>query len=339
MIDWIKENIKGDKYIWAIIIALFLTSLLVVYSATGTLAYFNESNPEIYLIKHLALSVLSLAIIFAAHVLDYKNYSRISLFLLIVSVPLLLYTLLNGTELNDARRWIRVPGLGFSFQTSDLAKLALVMFVSRQLALNQFDIRNYRKVLLPVVVAIVVICGLIVPNNLSTALILMATCLILAFVGRIPIAQLGTVGLLSVLLFGAYVLVEINSPGESRVETWKNRIVSFWDEDRGDDFQSNQAKIAVATGGIVGKGPGNSTQRHYLPQAYSDFIYAIIIEEYGTIGGAAMLLLFLGLLYRCVLISYRAPNSFGALLVLGLSFSLVIQAFINALTYTLSLSD
>ena len=329
MLNSLTDKFQGDRYIWIIIFALLATSMLVVYSATGTLGYTNHMMAEYIMLKHFGLSIFSVVFIYVAHLISYKYYSRISLVLLLISIPLLLYTIINGTAINEAKRWITLPFTDLTFQTSDLAKLALVMYVSRQLAFNQFEVKDWKKAFLPVVIACVVICGLILPNNFSTAALLFATCMIVAFVARIPVSHIAAVGGIAVLGIGLYIGIENMSSDQNRIETWKHRIESFIGSDNADYYQSDQAKIAIATGGTFGLGPGNSVQRNYLPQASSDFIYSVLIEEYGLVGGGIVLVLFLGLLYRCVIISYRSKNSFGALLVIGLGFSLVIQALVN----------
>ena len=236
-----------------------------------------------------------------------------------------------GTNLNDASRWLVVPGLGVSFQTSDLAKLALIMYVARLLSKKQDQIKDFKTAFLPVMVPIIVICGLILPANFSTAAVLFTTCLVLMFIGRVNIKYLLALIGTGAVLLSIFILIVINSSDQGRVGTWKNRIENFTDNDdkSTSNYQVNQAKIAIATGGVLGKGPGGSTQRNFLPHPYSDFIYAFIIEEYGLLGGVAVIFLYILLLFRTIRIASKSTNPFGSFLALGCCFLLVFQAMIN----------
>jgi cell division protein FtsW len=265
-----------------------------------------------------------------AHLVDYRYYSRLSQLLLIISIPLLFYTLVFGSNINEARRWITLPLIGLSFQTSDLAKLALIMYIARFLSKRQETIDDKKKTLLPIAANILIVCGLIAPANLSTALVLYLTSMVLLFMGRIPIKSLLSISGMALLMFAVMILIIMTLPGKGRVSTWKARIENFNSkEDPAGSYQNNQAKIAIAKGGIFGVGPGKSTQRNFLPSPYADFIYAIIIEEYGIIGGLFLIFLYLFFLFRCVRIVIKSPKAYGALLAVGLAFSLVIPAFIN----------
>jgi cell division protein FtsW len=325
--NWIFSKTKGDIWIWLVVAFLSLVSLLAVYSSTGTLAYkFQSGNTEYYLFKHLSLMVVGIGLMWAAHLLDYRYYSRIAQILLVISLPLLLYTLLFGNEINQASRWITIPFTGQTFQTSDLAKLALIMFLARELSRRQENIKDFKKSFLPIILAVGGVIGLIAPANFSTAIMLFGTCALIMLIGRISFKQMA---LTSVVVGVILTLVIFFGP---RRETYRSRINTFLSSEQVDpdkSFQSDQSKIAIATGGIFGKGPGNSVQRNYLPHPYSDFIYSIIIEEYGLVGGAIIILVYLFFLYRSIRIITKAPKAFGALLACGLSFSLVIQAFAN----------
>jgi len=322
--------IKGDRVIWAVVILLAIISVLVVYSSIVTLAYrFEGGNTEYYLFKHSIILMVGFALIYIAHKLNYKYYSRISQIAVILAIPLLLLTLLTGTSINEASRWLVIPVVNQTFQTSDLAKLALIMFLARMLSKRQDNIKDFNQAFIPIMIPVLIICGLILPANFSTAAMLFVTCLVLMFIGRINFAyiiSLITIGLVSL---GIFLTVIMNSENTGRVGTWKNRIENFMDGGNQENYQVLQSKIAIASGGTLGKGPGGSTQRNFLPHPYSDFIYAIVIEEYGIIGGFVILLLYLILLYRGVVISRKAPRTFGSLLAIGLSFSLVFQAMIN----------
>lgn len=327
---------KGDRVIWMIVLLLSLLSLLAVYSSVVTLAYkHHDGDTEYYLFKHGKIIVLGFFLMWLTHRVKYSYFSRISQILLVLSIPLLLYTLLKGSNLNEASRWIAIPGTGLTFQTSDFAKLALIMYVARVLTVKQAELNNFRTVLIHIMLPVFAVCGLILPANFSTAALLLSTCLIIMFIGRIHIRYI--LQTLGIAIAGFMLIIGFSFvfPGTiKRVDTWKSRVVQFVagekDKDESKNFQSDQSKIAIATGGPVGKGIGHSTQRNFLPHPYSDFIYAIIIEEYGSvIGGGGILLLYLILLYRGVRVATRSQKTFGTLLAFGLSFSLVFQAMIN----------
>jgi len=318
---------KGDRWIWLIIILLSLISVMAVYSATGTLAYKKgEAVEKLLLTKHLIFVLLGIGMIYIAHLLDYRYYAGISKILMIITIPLLFYTLVFGANVNDASRWVKIPVIGLTFQTSDLAKLALITFLARMLTKKQENIKNVKESFIPIMGSVCVVFVLIALANLSTALMLFGVSILLLIIGRISIKQISIV-----CVGGAILLLFVVFLGPRRA-TYASRIKSFMhpEQQHSDKtFQADQAKIALATGGVFGKGPGNSTQRNFLPHPYSDFIFAIIIEEWGTLGGIVIMMLYLVLLYRCIKIVTRAPKAFGALLAAGLSFSLTIQAFAN----------
>ncbi|MFN5374931.1 MAG: FtsW/RodA/SpoVE family cell cycle protein [Chitinophagaceae bacterium] len=340
----ITSRTKGDKVIWAIVVLLTMMSLLAVYSSTGTLAYKLSRSTESYLFKQIVFIAIGVVIIYFAHLLNYTMYSRMALVLFLISIPLLIYTLFFGTNLNDANRWIKLPIINLTFQTSDLAKLALFMYLSRQLSKRQETIKSFKKGFLPVITPVFIICALIAPANLSTALLTGATSLILLFIGRASIKHIALVVLLAaiplMMLIGFAKMYYNEAEGRAepmpsyltkgRVETWVKRVQNFMYADKQEaSYQVQQAKIAIAKGSWVGLGPGNSEARNFLPHPYSDFIYSIIIEEYGLIGGAVILLIYLLFLYRCIRIVKKCPYAFGAFLALALSFTLVIQAMTN----------
>lgn len=325
-------NLKGDKVIWAVVLILSLISILAVYSATGSLAYREKVNPEFYLLKQIFILIMGLVLMYFAHLIKYTHYSKISQIALLISIVLLLVTLFRGETENEATRRLILPIINIKFQPSDFAKLALIMYLARLLSNRQEDIKDYKKGFLPIVIPIAVIFMLILPDNLSTAAILFATSLILIFVGRVKTQYiLSLLGVMAVLC-GIFFLVAKNSPNQGRLRTWGSRMENFLGSgtpDPKDEFQNNQAKIAIANGAPFGKFPGNSTQRNILPQAYSDFIFAIIIEEYGILGAIVIILLYLILLYRGIRIASRCDKFFGTLLGLGISFVIVFQAMIN----------
>ncbi len=325
----ILGKLHGDRVIWLIVAFLSLFSILAVYSSTGTLAYrYQAGNTEYYLVKHLIIMLMGLFLMFVAHKIKYTYYSRLSQLALFIAVPLLILTLVMGTNINEANRWLTLPVINITFQSSDFAKLALIIYIARMLTKKQDQIKDFKSAFLPIILPVIVVCAFILPANLSTAIILFSTSVVLMFIGRVSLKYIMALVVFGVLLISLFMIVLLNSPDTGRFFTWKNRIENFVSDD-GDRYQTDQAKIAIATGGIAGKMPGNSVQRNFLPQAYSDFIYAIIIEEYGLIGGSIVLLLYLILLFRGVRIAHRSPGTFGALLAAGLTFSLVFQAMIN----------
>ena len=344
------QRTKGDKVIWALVILLVLASLLVVYSATGSLAYkLYRGNTEVYLFKQITFIILGMAVIYFAHRVNYTIWSKVAYFLFIISIPLLIYTLFFGVRMNEGSRWIRLPIINMTMQTSDLAKLALFMYVSRQISKRQNVIKDFKQGYLPLIIPVGLVCALIAPANLSTALLLGSSCLLLFFIGRANTKHLLiTVGIASIpiIILIIAAVFRHNSAGDeltgskktssglfARADTWINRVEGFMYGSKqsidDDSYQVTQAKIAIAKGGLVGVGPGNSTQRDFLPQAYNDFIYPIIMEEYGLIGGAFILFIYLVFLWRSIRIFKRCPYAFGAFLALGLSFTLVIQAVAN----------
>ena len=346
----VARSTKGDKVIWALVVVLALISMLVVYSATGSLAYKNyKGNTEIYLFKQVAFIALGIAIIYFAHKVNYIIYSKLAQFLFILSIPLLIYTLFFGLNMNEGSRWIRLPIIGLNMQTSELAKLALFMYLARLISKKQNVIKDFKKGYLPIIIPVGIICVLIAPANLSTALLLGSSCMLLLFIGRASTKHLLlTIGIVCIpvlfLILAAFIShksgheasaikKESSSKLTARVGTWVSRVEHFMyggkDADDEDAYQINQAKIAIAKGGFLGVGPGNSTQRNFLPQAYNDFIYPIIIEEYGLIGGAFIIFIYLVFLFRSIKIFQKMSLCFGAFLALGLSFTLVIQAMAN----------
>lgn len=325
------QNIKGDKVIWGVVIILTVFSILAVYSSTTTLAYrTRQGNTEYYLIKHLSILVFGFILMFLAHKVKYIYYARISQLAIIISVPLLLYTLLFGASINEASRWTTLPGINLMFQPSDFAKLALIMFVARMLAKRQDNIKDFKSAFIPILTPVLLICGLILPANFSTAALLFVTCIVLMFIGRVNLRYIGAmigIGAVVLALFLSFLYFSPKSSG--RLGTWQNRIEHFVDGDSEENYQVEQAKIAIANGGLLGKLPGNSMQKNFLPNPFNDFIYAIIIEEYGLAGAVIVLLMYLILLYRGIRIVSKSPGNYGAFLAIGVTFSLVFQAMIN----------
>ena len=320
--DWAYQNLKGDPVIWFIVFILSLFSILVVYSATGSLAYkMMDGNTEYYLIKHSILVIVSLGAIWIAHRIDYRYYSKISKLVLWICVPLLLFTWLFGNNINEASRWLTIPVINQAFQPSDLAKLALLVTLASMLAKRQNSIEDFQKAIVPMLFWIGLICGLIALTNFSSAILLFLTCMLVLFIGRVPVKYLAMLVVICIS-FGSVAFM-VGQRGTTAI----SRVEDFLNDDT--PYQAKQAYIAIASGGVVGKGPGQSDQRNFLPHPYSDFIYAIILEEYGLIGGILILFLYLALLYRGMKAAEDNDRAYGGLLSAGLSFALVIQALVN----------
>lgn len=325
------KHIKGDKVIWMVVIMLSFLSLLVVYSSTGTLAYkYQEGNTFYYMAKHFVILLLGFILMILAHKVKYTYYSRIFQVALYIAIPLLIITLFFGKDINEARRALPLP-FGLTFQASDLAKLTLIMYLARMLTKKQQIEQSFKSLFLPVMLPVLVVCALILPSNLSTAAMLFIISLVLMFIGRVKMKYLLSMVGIAIGAFLIFILVMAALPSskQGRIETWKNRIESFAGSDSQEEDQVIQSKIAVASGGLLGKMPGNSSQRNFLSHPYSDFIFAIILEEYGLLGGSFVVLLYLIVLFRAVRIVTKIPRTFGAILTIGVAFSLVFQAFIN----------
>lgn len=318
------HNLKGDKSIWLIFIVLGIFSILAVYSAAGSMAYkLHDGNTEYYLVQQVIMISLGFAVTYICYLLNYVQYSRLAPLFLMITIPLLCYTIFFGTEINEARRWITIPWINKTFQTSDFAKIALILYVARSLAVRQEFIKDLRSAFIPIIAPVVIVCGLIAPADLSTAGLLFVTCLLMMFIGRVSLKYVGLLILMGVVLAAILVLLGNIFPEFVRLDTWISRIMGA------DTYQVEQSKIAIAQGEWFGVGPGNSVQRNFLPYPYADFIYSIICEEYGMIGGFVIIGLYLWLLFRCISIVTRCPKTFGAILAMGLCLNLVIQAFAN----------
>jgi cell division protein FtsW len=328
------NDIKGDKVIWIVVLFLSIFSMLAVYSSTGTLAYkFQHGNTEYYILKHLFILALGFGLMYACHKINYTFYARMAEVLYWGSVCLLLYTLLFGINLNEANRWATIPVLNVSFQSSDVAKLALIILVAKLLTKKQDTILHFKETFIPILIRIGIIVALILPNNLSTAALIFMTSIVLIYVGGVKLKYLFYLSAAGILGFAMFIMVVhfLPNKNKSRIGTWQNRIETFIGGKGSDNFQSDQAKIAISSGGIFGKMPGNGTQKNFLPHPYSDFIFAIIIEEFGLVGGFFMLILYVILFTRGYRLVMKFPHTFGALLAIGLSFSLTFQALINML--------
>ncbi len=322
-------ELRGDRAVWMILVILAIFSLLAVYSSTGHIAFKERGgNTEFYLLKHFFFMGIGLSMTYVCYLLHYNRYRKIAPVLLILSIPLLMYTIAFGVEINEARRWVTIPFVGLTFQTSDLGKLALIIYVAQAISAKQDYIKDFGSAFLPIIVPVLIICSLIAPADLSSALLLFVTCLGMMFLGRVALKYILLLLFLGIVVFACLIVIGEFFPEIVRSGTWVRRMRDFITDTEG-GYQVMHSKIAIANGGIFGMGPGNSIMRNYLPAPYSDFIYAIICEEYGMVGGFTILGLYVLLFFRCVSIVTRAPKAFGAMLVMGLGMMLVIQALAN----------
>ncbi|WP_235296177.1 FtsW/RodA/SpoVE family cell cycle protein [Portibacter marinus] len=325
------NRLKGDKLIWLIVTILAIFSTLAVYSAVGSMAYKTHGgNTELLLLKQIVFLGVGLFSMYIAYKFDYMFYSRWAPLLLLIAIPLLGYTIFFGPEINEARRWLTIPFLDQRFQTSDFAKLALIIFLARSISRKQEVIKDLKSSFLPLIIPVMIVCGLIMPADLSTAALLFFTCLLMMIIGRVQLKYIFLLFFVGIAVASLVVILGHAFPEYTRVETWVSRITIFFYGGNTDEmWQVNQAKIAIAEGGWFGVMPGNSIQRNYLPYPYADFIYAIICEEYGLIGGLLILALYLLLLIRCTRMVTQCPKTFGAILAMGLCLNIVVQAFAN----------
>ena len=356
----INKILKGDKVIWIVTLLLGIISLIVVYSATSALAVSKYSGSTgTVLMKHLGMLVFGFLMMFGASKINYKHYAKIAWLLMIPCLALLLYTLVFGRNINDASRSINVGG--FSFQPSEMAKIILITYLARQLVMMGDTKYNIKDFLIKLALPILATAGLIFSENLSTAMILVFVCMVLLFIGRVKMLHMAALVGLCVVGMGFYLIFDVVKTNidnkhrrqkveetmvisaktgefkekQNRIQTWSNRLKSMGEDkgeiDRFDDkhMQRTYADIAVASGSVFGKGPGKSEQRNFLPHPYSDFIYAIIIEEYGIVGGIVVLLLYIILFTRVIRIVSKRPITFGSLMAFGLGFLIIVQAMVN----------
>lgn len=330
----IAAELRGDRVIWAIVVLLSIISVLAVYSSTGTIAY-REREGVIsgYLFKHLIILGFGLVITYLCHLFSYVRYSRWSPTLLLTGIVLLIATLAFGVDINEARRWIKVPLVGLTFQTSDFAKIALIIFVARSIGSKQEYIKDFKEAFLPIIFPVVVVCGIIALSDLSSAAMIFFICLLMMIIGRVAFQYILFLVFAGVAVFSLMVVVGKERPDLiPRAATWEKRMATFFNPETAssdDTYQIEKAKIAMAEGGWLGVGPGNSTQRNYLPSPYADFIYAIIVEEYGLWGGILVIGIYLLLFFRVVRLVTKSPKTFGAMVALGLCLALVLQAYVN----------
>ena len=329
------DNIKGDRIIWAIAALLAIFSFLPVYSAASNLAYIGSgSNTFSYFIKHFVHLFLGFSIIYGVHKIPYRYFKGLSMVMIPVVLILLIITMLQGATIGgaNASRWIRVPIVGFTFQPSTLAALVLMVYVARYLSKIKDETISFRESVLPLWLPVFIVLALILPANFSTAALIFSMVILLTFVGGYPLKYLSIIIGSGVVVLALFVLTAKAFPDlmPNRVDTWTSRISSFVDSEvTQEDYQIEKAKIAIASGGVQGLGPGKSVQKNFLPQSSSDFIFAIIIEEYGLIGGIFLLILYLWLLFRIVIVAQKSDSVFGKLLAIGVGIPVIFQALVN----------
>ena len=330
----IAAELRGDRVLWAIIVLLSLISMVAVYSAVANLAYRNSGGAvNGYIFKHGVILGFGLVIVYVGHLLAYTKYSRWAPSMLIIAVVLLVATLLFGNDINGARRWLTIPGINLTFQSSDFAKLALILFVARAIGSKQDVIKDFREAFVPIILPVLCICLLIALSDLSSAIMLFVICILMMIVGRVAMQYIVMLILLGISVFSMLVMVGGRFPElVPRAATWEKRIETYFNPAAAkvdDRRQISGAMVAIANGGIVGVGPGNSTQRHTLYSAQSDFIYSIIVEEYGAVGGILLISIYLLLFFRVIRLVTRSSKAFGAMVAFGIGLSLLLQAFLN----------
>ncbi|WP_299603009.1 FtsW/RodA/SpoVE family cell cycle protein [uncultured Aquimarina sp.] len=331
----VLKNIKGDKVIWAIVALLALFSFLPVYSASSNLAYlYGDGNTFVYLVKHFAHLLLGFGIMYWVHKIPFHYFKGLSIIMIPVVIVLLLFTMAQNNTIGgaNASRWIRLPFVGVTFQTSTLAAVVLMAYVARYLSKIKDKKISFKESLLPLWLPVFLVLMLILPANFSTAAIIFSMVIMLVFLGGYPIRYISVILGSGLLVLTFFILTAKAFPDAfpNRVDTWVSRAENFFnDKDTPEDYQIERAKIAIARGGVIGKGPGKSVQRNFLPQSSSDFIYAIIIEEWGLIGGVFLMFLYLMLLFRLVIVAHKSSDIFGKLLVVGVGLPIVFQALIN----------
>lgn len=321
------QTIRGDKVIWMIAVILCIASLMAVYSATSSMVYEQvNGSSQRYLIQQLMFIGLGAVVTYVCYRFHYMIYAKLSLIIFLVAIVALVYTKIWGIEIHDAKRWIGIPWINKTIQTSDFAKLGIIIFLAHTLSKKQEQIKSFKQAFMPLIAPVLLTCFLIVSDDLSTAVILFATCITLMFIGRVKVQYILIMFLVGIFLFAFMFMLGTFFPEHIRVETWISRFNEFFAQT---GYQADQSKIAIANGEFLGVGPGNSIQKNYLPYAYADYIYAIICEEYGLVGGVLMILLYLALLLRCTIMVTKCPKTFGAILAYGLCLNIVFQAFAN----------
>ena len=322
--------IKGDKYIWAIAILLSLSSIVLVYSSSSHLAFaFKQGNTISFLLKHIIHLGIGFGIMWMLSRVPFKYFYNSSIIFFGIAIFLICWAISGGQTISgaNASRWIRIAG--FTFQPSELAKLSLFVLLARNLVHHKDKLHSFKQSFLPILGPVILICALILPSNFSTSAIIFMISFLIMFIGRFSLKWLGAmliIGIGSITLF--YIVVTKFPNISNRVATWNARIECYFDQDC-KNYQVNHAKMAIARGGMWGKGPGKSVQKYFLPQSSSDFIYAVIVEEYGRVGGLFIISLYLMFLVRVLRIASKSDDDFAILITIGLGFSIISQAFIN----------
>ena len=327
--------LKGDKVLWVIIILLSIFSFLPIYSASSNLVYvIGKGTPWSHLIKHFMILSIGFILIYSMHKIPHNYFKGISILFLPITVLLLIYTFSIGTTIDGtiASRWIQIPIIGLSFQTSSLAFLVLMIYTAYYLAKIYDKNKTFKSTLIPFWFPVLLIISLIIPSNLSTAGLIFISVILLSFIGGYPIRFLISIFLLAFLFISIFIISAKAFPDKipNRVDTWISRIENFNNKnDSKGNYQIERAKIAIASGEVFGLGAGKSRMKNFLPQSSSDFIYAIIVEEFGLIGGIFIIVFYLLILFRITVISFKAKTIFSKLLVIGLGLPIIIQAFVN----------
>ena len=329
------RNIKGDKTIWAVVSLLALFSFLPVYSSSRNLAYlYGDGNTFKFLLKHLTHLILGFVILYGVHKVPYNYFKGLSVITLPIVIILLIITITQGVTIDgaNASRWIRIPIVGVTFQSSTLASVVLLTYIARYLSKIKDNTITFQESVLPLWVPVFLVLTLILPANLSTAAIIFSMVIVLIFIGGYPVKYLLIILFTSLMFLSFFIVSAKSFPNvfPNRVDTWISRIDNFFDGEKTEaDYQIEKAKIAIASGGITGLGPGKSIQKNFLPQSSSDFIYAIIVEEFGLVGSFTLMFLYMLLLFRFVIVAHKAETVFGKLLVIGVGLPIVFVALIN----------
>lgn len=329
------KTFQGDRSIWIIVTLLTLFSIMTVYSSTSLLAVKDNKDIHVYLFKHIALILAAYGFMWFMHQISYQYYSGLYKILLPLGIASLLYASFMGVKVNDAGRWIRIPFINQTFQASDLARLALILFLARHLSKNQEVISDFKKGFLPAIGVTLGVSFLVFIDNISTSIMIMVTALIMMFLGRVRYLHFFGTIFIGLICLALGILFVLKAPDEfliKRLATAKSRLTSFAEAKKSHkdvSYQVKQANIAIARGGWIPKGPGNSSQKNFLPNAFSDYVFAIVVEEWSILGGVFLIFLYLALMFRVIVLVMKSPYTFGALLALGLGLSIVIQAFFN----------
>ena len=329
------ESLKGDKVLWGILTLLAVFSFLPIFSSSTNLVYVvGKGTPWGYFFKHFIILSIGFLLMFSIHKIPFKYFKGISIIMLPIVILLLIYTSSQGTIISgaNASRWVKIPIVGISFQTSALASIVLMVYSARYLSNIKTKKPYLKNSILQFWLPVFVVVLLILPSNLSTAILLFSMVLMLAFLASYPLKHLISIIILGFASLFIFISLAKTFPEifPNRIDTWINRIENYKTGESADgNYQLSRAKTAIVSGKLLGLGAGKSRMKNFLPQSSSDFIYAIIVEEFGLIGGVALILLYLLLLFRIILISYRTKSSFGKLTVIGLGIPVITQAFLN----------